>query len=78
MRAAKKTNSDWSVVGIKGYVMLMIEILKYSPTYELAHRIDKEKLSEDEWQDALFSMYADGITKKRYFRHDFMEYFYRL
>lgn len=64
MRAAKKTISDWSVVGIKGYVMLMIEILKYSPTYELAHRIDKEKLSEDEWQDALFSMYADGITKK--------------
>jgi hypothetical protein len=37
---------EWSTVGIKGYVMLMLEFMRLSPTYELARKARNEGLSE--------------------------------
>ncbi len=34
-----RTMKDWSTKGIKGYVMLMVEFLRISPSYELARQI---------------------------------------
>ena len=39
---------DWSTKGIKGYVMLMLEFMKLSPTYELARKANNEGLSKSE------------------------------
>lgn len=43
-----KTMKEWSTVGIKGYVMLMLEFMKLSPTYELARKANNEGLSRAE------------------------------
>jgi hypothetical protein len=37
-----RTMKDWSTKGIKGYVMLMVEFLRISPSYELARQIRSE------------------------------------
>ena len=39
---------DWSTKGIQGYVMLMLEYLKLSPTYELARKYRTGKLTANE------------------------------
>jgi hypothetical protein len=36
---------EWSTLGIKGYIRLMIEFLRMSPTYELARKARNEGLS---------------------------------
>jgi len=43
-----KVMKEWSTVGIKSYVMLMLEFMKLSPTYELARKANKEGLSKVE------------------------------
>lgn len=52
-----RTMKEWSSLGIKGYVLYMIEFLRISPSYELARRIDVEGLSDKEWQTELFRLY---------------------
>lgn len=50
-----KAMKEWSTVGIKGYVMLMLEFMKLSPSYEFARkarnegltRVDKRLLPKD-------------------------------
>jgi hypothetical protein len=39
---------DWSTKGIQGYVMLMLEYLRLSPTYELARKYRTGKLTAKE------------------------------
>jgi hypothetical protein len=39
---------DWSTVGIKPYLMLMIEFLRISPSYELARKARLEGLSKED------------------------------
>lgn len=43
-----KAMKEWSTVGIKGYVMLMLEFMKLSPTYELARKANNGWLSRAE------------------------------
>jgi len=43
-----KSMKDWSTKGIQGYVMLMLEYLKLSPTYELARKYRTGKLTANE------------------------------
>jgi len=43
-----KSNKDWTTKGIQGYVMLMLEYLRLSPTYELARKVKKGKLTAAE------------------------------
>lgn len=39
---------EWSSVGIKAYLMLMLEFLRISPSYELARKARTEGLSKEE------------------------------
>ncbi len=39
-----RSMKEWSTRGLQGYVMLMVEYLKISPSYELARRFRQEKL----------------------------------
>lgn len=39
---------EWSSVGIKGYLMLMLEFLRISPSYELARKSRMEGLTKEE------------------------------
>lgn len=40
-----KSTKDWATKGIQGYVMLMLEYLRLSPTYELARKARASKLT---------------------------------
>jgi len=53
----KRNDKEWATLGIKGYVMLMIEFLRFSPSYEFARRVHVQKPSDEEWQKVWFSMY---------------------
>ena len=43
-----KSKKDWATKGIQGYVMLMLEYLRLSPTYELARKARTGKLTTKE------------------------------
>jgi hypothetical protein len=43
-----KSMKDWATKGIQGYVMLMLEYLRLSPTYELARKARMGKLNAAE------------------------------
>lgn len=58
--ASNGENGEWSTSDIRGYVMAMIEFLKFSPSYELARLINAEQLSEVEWHEKLFALYDHG------------------
>lgn len=45
-----KSMKDWATKGIQGYVMLMFEYLRLSPTYELARKARMGKLTAKERQ----------------------------
>lgn len=52
-----RSNKAWATIGIKAYVMLMHQFLGFSPSYDLANTIYKEKLNEEEWQKRLIDLY---------------------
>ena len=52
-----RSNKAWATIGIKAYVMLMLQFLRFSPSYDLANTIHKEQLSDDEWQKRLIDLY---------------------
>lgn len=43
-----KVMREWSSLGIKGYLMLMLEFLRISPSYELARKARNEGLSRQD------------------------------
>ena len=52
---------DWSTKGIKGYVMLMVEFLRISPSYELARQIRTKGLDQKTQTKLINQLYqADG------------------
>ena len=52
-----RNNKAWVTIGIKAYVMLMLQFLRFSPSYDLANTIHKEQLSEEEWHKRLIELY---------------------
>ena len=56
-----RTMKDWSTRGIKGYVMLMVEFLRISPSYELARQIRTKGLNLKTQTKLINQLYkADG------------------
>lgn len=53
-----RTMSDWSTKGIQGYVMLMLEFLRISPSYALAKKIRESKLSESKIKQLIIDLYS--------------------
>lgn len=54
---------DWSTRGIKGYVMLMIEFLRISPSYELARLIRTQGLDKNTQIQRITQLYQTGDKK---------------
>jgi hypothetical protein len=58
-----RTMKDWSTKGIKGYVMLMVEFLRISPSYELARQIRSQGLDKKTENKLITQLYeAQGKT----------------
>ena len=58
------TMKDWSTKGIKGYVMLMVEFLRISPSYELAKLIRTRSLDK-KTQNKLITQLYENENKDR-------------
>lgn len=54
-----RTTKDWSTKGIQGYVMLMVEFLRISPSYALAHEIRTKKLAPSKQAPLILKLYRD-------------------
>ena len=62
-----RTTKDWSTKGIQGYVMLMVEFLRISPSYALAHEIRTKKIALSKQAPLILKLYRDGekpLTKQ--------------
>ena len=62
-----RTNKDWSTKGIQGYVMLMVEFLRISPSYALAHEIRTKKIAPSKQAPLILKLYRDAekpLTKQ--------------
>jgi hypothetical protein len=58
-----RTMKDWSTKGIQGYVMLMVEFLRISPSYELARLIRHKNLDKKTQNKLIAQLYeAEGKT----------------
>ena len=54
-----RTTKDWSTKGIQGYVMLMVEFLRISPSYALAHEIRTRKIAPSKQATLILNLYKD-------------------
>lgn len=52
-----RTMQDWSTRGIKGYIMLMVEFLRISPSYELARQIRTKGLDKKTQNKLITQLY---------------------
>jgi len=62
-----RTTKDWSTKGIQGYVMLMVEFLRISPSYALAHEIRTKKMAPSKQAALILKLYRDSekpLTKQ--------------
>ena len=55
-----RTAKDWSTKGIQGYVMLMVEFLRISPSYALAHEIRTKKIAPSKQAPLILKLYRDA------------------
>lgn len=58
-----RTMKDWSTKGIKGYIMLMVEFLRISPSYELARQIRTKALDKKTQNKLIAQLYEAEGTK---------------
>jgi hypothetical protein len=54
-----RTTKDWSTKGIQGYLMLMVEFLRISPSYALAHEIRTKKIAPSKQAPLIIKLYRD-------------------
>lgn len=62
-----RTTKDWSTKGIQGYVRLMLEFLRISPSYALAHEIRAKKIAPSKQAPLILKLYRDAekpLTKQ--------------
>jgi hypothetical protein len=62
-----RTTKDWSTKGIQGYVMLMVEFLRISPSYALAQEIRSKKIVPSKQAALILKLYTDAekpLTKQ--------------
>jgi len=58
-----RTMKDWSTRGIKGYVILMVEFLRISPSYELARQIRTKGFDKKTQNKFITQLYEVGDKK---------------
>ena len=52
--------ADWSTKGIQGYVLLMLEFLRLSPSYALAKQLQESKATEAQQRKCILALYNAG------------------
>ena len=52
--------ADWSTKGIQGYVLLMLEFLRLSPSYALAKQLRESKATETQQRKRILALYNAG------------------
>ena len=63
-----RNSKEWATIGIKGYVTLMTEFMKLSPSYDLAKRYRTEQWSEETLEQNLLALY--GINQSQITEED--------
>lgn len=58
-----RTNKDWSTVGIKKYTLLLLEFLRISPSYALAHQIKNSSIKGNQKRKLILDLYNDGYSE---------------
>lgn len=53
-----RKSKEWSTVGIKNYVMLMVEYLRLSPSYSLAHKMATGEISKAKMTRSVSTLYG--------------------
>lgn len=54
-----RSMKEWSSLGIKRYVLLMIEFLRISPSYALAHHVRTHKLTTNQKNQMVLKLFVD-------------------
>lgn len=55
-----RTSKEWSTVGIKHYALLLLEFLRISPSYALAHQIRNKSISPTKQKKLVMDLYMNG------------------
>jgi len=55
-----RTSKEWSTVGIKKYALLLLEFLRISPSYALAHEIRKNSFGAKQKRKLILDLYNEA------------------
>lgn len=58
-----RTSKEWSTVGIKKYTLLLLEFLRISPSYALAHQIRSQSISNYQKKVLVLKLYNQEALK---------------
>ncbi|OYY10343.1 MAG: hypothetical protein B7Y05_15605 [Polynucleobacter sp. 24-46-87] len=57
-----RTSKEWSTMGVKKYALLLLEFLRISPSYALAHLIRSESIDAAKQKKLALDLYSDDET----------------
>jgi hypothetical protein len=63
-----RTSKEWSTLGIKKYALLLLEFLRISPSYTLAHQIRSQSISPAKQKSMVLGLYRNDskpLTKSQ-------------
>ena len=63
-----RTSKGWSTIGIKRYALLLLEFLRISPSYALAHKIRNQSIGPAKQKSMIFGLYKNDsktLTKSQ-------------
>lgn len=58
-----RTSKEWSTIGIKKYALLLLEFLRISPSYALAHQIKSQRLTDNQKKILILDLYNEKGLK---------------
>lgn len=58
-----RASKEWSTIGIKKYALLLLEFLRISPSYALAHQIKSQRLTDNQKKKFILDLYNERGLK---------------
>lgn len=58
-----RASKEWSTIGIKKYALLLLEFLRISPSYALAHQIKSQRLTDNQKKILILDLYNEKGLK---------------
>jgi hypothetical protein len=59
-----RTSKEWSTIGIKKYILLLLEFLRISPSYALAHQIKNLRVPHNQKKKLILDLYNEKSLKR--------------